>query len=229
MQIVIFCGGLATRLGSLAKKTPKSMMDINGKPFLKYQIKNVSKFGIKDIVLCVGHLSEQIIDYFENGEKFGVNITYSHDGERPLGPIGALKKAAHLLKNDFFIMYGDSYLSVDFNDVYTFHKKHDKPACMVVYKNQDKYDKSNLIIKENLVVGYGDKDRTKDMIYIDYGTSILSKKTLDSLKEDTFYSTGDFFSKLIKNNELLAYEIKNRFYHIGNPDALEELKQHLKR
>lgn len=228
MQIVIFCGGLATRLKNLAKNKPKSMIDINGKPFLEYQINNVKKYDIKDIVLCVGHLSEQIIDYFGNGEKFNVNIKYSHDDEKPLGPIGALKKAEPLLKEDFFIMYGDSYLSVDFKDVYNFYKKYDKSACMVVYKNQDKYDKSNLIIKDNLVLGYGDKERTKDMVYIDYGTSLLSKKTLDNLKEDIFYSTGDFFSKLIKNHDLLVYEVKTRFYHIGNPEALEELRKYIK-
>lgn len=228
MQIVIFCGGLATRLKNLAKNKPKSMMDINGKPFLEYQIDNIKKYDIKDIVLCVGHLSEQIIDYFGNGEKFNVNIKYSHDGEKPLGPIGALKKAEPLLKKDFFIMYGDSYLSVNFKDVYNFYKKYDKAACMVVYKNKDKYDKSNLIIKDNLVLGYGDKQRTKDMVYIDYGASLLSKKTLYNLKDDTFYSTGDFFSKLIKNHELLAYEVKTRFYHIGNPEALEELRKYIK-
>ena len=93
MQIVIFCGGLATRLGSLAKNIPKSMIDFNGKPFLEYQINNVKKQGIKDIVLCVGHLSKKIEEYFGNGSKLDVNIQYSYDGEKPLGPIGALKKA----------------------------------------------------------------------------------------------------------------------------------------
>lgn len=228
MQIAILCGGLATRLKNLAKNKAKSMIDINGKPFLEYQINNVKKYDIKDIVLCVGYLSEQIIDYFGNGEKFGVNIKYSHDGEKPLGPIGALKKAENLLKKDFFIMYGDSYLSVNFKDVYNFYKKYDKPACMVIYKNQDKYDKSNLIIKDNLVLGYGDKERTKDMVYIDYGTSLLDKKTLNTLQEDTYCSTGDFFSGLIKNHELLAYEVKSRFYHIGNPEALKEFREYIK-
>lgn len=228
MQIVIICGGFATRLGNLAKKIPKSMMEINGKPFLLHQIEKLKKQDIKDIVLCVGHFSNQIEEYFGNGEKFGVNIKYSYDGEKQLGPIGAVKNAESLLDNDFIIMYGDSYLSVDFQKAYSDFKKTNKPALMVVYKNQNKYDKSNLIVSNNMVIGYKEKDNTEEMKFIDYGTSILSKKTLDSVPENAMYSTGEFFSELIKKNQLCAYEAKKRFYHIGNPEALEELRKCIK-
>ena len=225
MQMVILCGGFATRLGDLAKNTPKSMIDIHGKPFLWYQIENLKKHDIRDIVLCVGHLSEKIIEYFDDGTKHGVNITYSHDGDKPLGPIGALKKAEPLLDNVFFIMYGDSYLTVDYQKVYNFFKKHDKLGCMVVYKNNDKYDKSNIVVEKNMITGYKTKD--KKMEYIDYGTSILKKESLKYVPKNTFFSTGDFFQRLIEKNELLAYEVKKRFYHIGNPEALEEFKRYI--
>lgn len=224
MQMVILCGGLATRLGSLSKHTPKSMIDINGKPFLWHQINNLKKYDIRDIILCVGYLSEEIEKYFGEGSEFSVNIKYSYDGDKLLGPIGALKNAEQLLDEEFFIMYGDSYLSVDFNKVYNFYKQKKKPACMVVYKNMDKYDKSNLIVKNDMVVGYGEKDRSKEMIYIDYGTSIISKKTLNYVPEKKLFSTGDFFSKLIENKDLVAYQADKRFYHIGNPKALEEFR-----
>ena len=228
MQIVILCGGLATRLGNLAKDIPKSMIQIEGKPFLEYQIKNLKKHSIKDIVLCVGHLSEQIENYFGNGKKFGVNIKYSYDRNKPLGPIGAVKNAESLLEDIFFIMYGDSYLSLNFQNVYSYFTQHNKLGLMVVYKNFDKYDKSNLIIKRNMIVAYGEKERTQDMIYIDYGTSILRKKALDLIPKNTFYTTGQFFSDLISKNELLAFEVKERFYHIGNPDALKEFRNFIK-
>ena len=228
MQIVVFCGGLATRLGSLAKNIPKSMIKINNKPFLEHQIENIKKYSINDIVLCVGHLSEQIKKYFGNGENFGVDIKYSYDGEKPLGPIGALKNAEPLIEDIFFIMYGDSYLNVDFQKMYSYFLKNNNLGLMAVYKNFDKIDKSNLIVKENKIVAYGEKERTKDMVYIDYGTSLLRKKTLNLIPKDTFYTTGDFFSNLISKEVLLAFEVKNRFYHIGNPDALEELRNYIK-
>ena len=228
MQMVILCGGLATRLGHLTKYTPKSMVQIEGKSFLDYQIENLKKQSIKNIILCVGHLSEKIERYFGNGEKFDVNIKYSYDKEKPLGPIGALKNAELLLEDTFFIMYGDSYLSIDLNKVHNYFMQFNKPALMVVYKNFDKYDRSNIIVQDNLITSYGGKERTKDMIYIDYGTSILRKKTLDIVPRDTEYTTGQFFSKLIKRNELLAYEAKERFYHIGTPEALEEFRNYIK-
>lgn len=227
MQIVILCGGLATRLGNITKNIPKSMIKFKNKPFLEYQIENLKKNSIRDIVLCVGYLSEQIESYFGNGKKFGVNIEYSYDGEKPLGPIGALKNAEHLVQRVFFIMYGDSYLNLNYKDMFTFFEKNTKFGLMAVYKNFNKIDKSNLIIKNNIIVGYGEKGRNKDMIYIDYGTSLLKKNALNYIPKNTFYSTGQFFSELILKGELLAYEVKNRFYHIGNPDALEEFKNYI--
>jgi NDP-sugar pyrophosphorylase family protein len=228
MQMVILCGGLATRLGDLANEKPKSMINIEGKPFLEHQIENLKKYNIKDIVLCVGHLSNIIEDYFGDGNKFGMNIKFSHDGIKPLGPIGALKKAEHLLNDKFFIMYGDSYLSIDFQKVYRYFMRYKFPALMIVYKNYDKYDKSNIIVENKLAVGYGEKNRTKDMIYIDYGASILRKKILDIVPLNTFFTTGDFFSILIKKKNLLIYEADKRFYHIGTPDALQELRNFIR-
>ena len=224
MQMVILCGGLATRLGGLAKDIPKSMIDIEGKPFLEYQIKNLKKNSIKDIVLCVGHLSEKIEDYFLDGSRFGVNIKYSHDGDNLLGPIGAVKKAEDLLKDEFFILYGDTYLFVNYQKVYSFFSQNDKQGLMVVYKNNDKFDKSNISIDNNMVTGFGENDA----IYIDYGTSLLRKESLDIVPCNQMYSTGEFFSNLIKKNELLALETKERFYHIGNPEALEEFRNFIR-
>ena len=197
MQIVILCGGLATRLGDITKYTPKSMIKIEGKPFLEYQIENLKKNSIKDIVLCVGYLSEKIKKYFGNGKKFGVNIIYSHDGKKPLGPIGSIKNAQSLLDDVFYIMYGDSYLRFDFQNVFSYFLKKNKLGLMVVYKNYDKFDKSNITVYNNMVTGYNKSEKTNDMIYIDYGASILRKKSLDLVQENTYFTTGIFFNKLI--------------------------------
>ena len=228
MQIAIICGGLATRLGSLAETIPKSMLDIHGKPFLQHQIEMLKKQNITDIVLCVGHLSEQIESYFGNGEEFGVNISYSYDGGKKLGPIGAIKNAESLLEKDFFIMYGDSYVFVDFQEIYDFYKKHDKQACMVVYKNENRYDRSNLLVENKMVVGHKDLNKNEEVKYIDYGTSLLSEKSLENIPKNMFFSTEDFFKRLILKKELLAYEVKKRFYHIGNPESLEEFREYAK-
>jgi len=227
MQVVILCGGLATRLGNLAKNTPKSMIKIHEKPFLEYQIEQLKQQNIEDIVLCVGHLQDQIKEYFGTGEKHGVSINYSTDGETPLGPIGALKKAEPYLKDTFFTLYGDSYGFIEYDKVNSYFEKHDKPALMTVLKNNDKYDKSNVEIQNNIVTKYSNT-KTKDMIYIDYGVSLFNKQILNDIPKNTFYSTKDLFSKISNENKLLAYEIDKRFYHIGTPEALEEFTKYIK-
>lgn len=225
--MVILCGGLATRLGSLAENTPKSMIQINGKPFLEYQIDELKKHGVKDIVLCVGHLSEKIESYFENGTKHGVKIKYSYDKDKPLGPIGALKSAEKLLDAIFFTMYGDSYLSIDYQKVYEEFTEKNKLAMMTVYQNFDKYDKSNIILDGNFIKQYGEQ-KTKDMTYIDYGSSIFNKKVLDLIPSNSVYSTKDLYTNLVEKKELLAYKVDKRFYHIGNLRSLEEFKRYIK-
>jgi len=224
--MVILCGGLATRLGNLSKNTPKSMIKIKGKPFLEYQIENLKKHSITNIVLCVGHLSKQIEDYFGNGEKLDVNICYSYDEDKPLGPIGALKNAEDLLEDTFFIMYGDSYVFVDFKKVYSYFSKQNKRALMVVYQNFDKFDSSNIIINNELITKYSG-EKTKEMTYIDYGISLFRKRTLKDIPTGVFYSTNDLFTNLTKQKQLLAFEVKKRFYHIGTPEALAEFKKYV--
>ncbi|MCX6666454.1 MAG: sugar phosphate nucleotidyltransferase [Euryarchaeota archaeon] len=223
MQIVILCGGLATRLGDLAKDTPKSMVLIEGKPFLEHQITFLKYHGVTDIILCVGYLAEKIKDYFDDGKRFGIHIQYSHDGDKPLGPIGALKKAEPLLEDIFFTMYGDSYVFVEFNTVYSYFTNHRYPALMIVYKNKDKYDRSNLIVHNSKVTCYNG-EKVKEMVYIDYGISIFKKKVLDIIPKNTFFSTNEFFSDLVAKKQLFALDVNKRFYHIGNPEALEEFK-----
>ena len=125
MQMVILAGGLATRLKSLSIECPKSMLPIEGKPFLEHQVALLRKNGIRNIVLCIGHWGEQIEAYFKEGGRLGVHIQYSKEGSRLLGTGGALKKAAPLLEDAFFVMYGDSYLMLDYAHIEKEFRKKD--------------------------------------------------------------------------------------------------------
>jgi len=203
------------------------MIEINGKPFLEYQIENIKQQKITDIVLCVGHLSKQIEDYFGNGEKHSVHIQYSYDGRKPLGPIGALKSAETFLNDTFFTLYGDSYVFVDYHKIDKYFQNKTNLALMTIYKNNDNYDKSNLIIKNDHVTQYGGK-KTKDMTYIDYGVSLFRKQVLKDIPKDMYLSTKDLFSRLVNQQQLLSFEMPKRFYHIGTPDALQEFTDYIK-
>ena len=229
MQIVILCGGKATRLYPLTKKIPKSMMRFEGKPFLEQQLDLLKKNRIFDIVLCVGYKAEQIKKYFGDGKNFGVEIKYSSDKKRLLGTGGALKKAENLLEDSFLVMWGDSYLPFNFQKAIKFFKKSNKPGMMIVFKNLNKYEPSNVEVKNNLVKSYSKKRKTKKMKYIDYGISIYRKEVLKHLPKNQVCDLTRLQQALIKKRQLLAYPAEKRFYQIGSPDGLEELKNYIKR
>ena len=223
MQSVILAGGLAKRMRPLTKSTPKSMIKIEGKPFLEHQLNLLRENNIKDIILCIGHLGWQIRDYFKDGERLGMNIKYSDEGENLLGTGGALKKAEKLLENQFFLLYGDSYLPIDFGAVISYFKKFEKKSLMIVYRNADMYDKSNVKIEHNLVKSY-DKVNNQEMLFIDAGVSLLKKDVLRFIPPDQNYPLERVYQYLIKENQMLAYQTEKRFYQIGSFEGLEEFK-----
>jgi N-acetyl-alpha-D-muramate 1-phosphate uridylyltransferase len=227
MQVVILAGGLATRLGALTLTTPKSMVMVEGKPFLEYQIEMLKSQGIEDIVLCIGHLGEQIQDYFGDGKRFGVNLEYSIE-KTPLGTAGAIKNAQELLGDVFVTMYGDSYLFLDFNHMLDYFQSNDKLAMMTVYKNLNQYDRSNTAIEGKLVKKYSKDDKNEAMYYIDYGANVFRREVLEVIPVGRFYAFERLFPRLVEANEMLAYEVKERFYEIGSPNGLAEFSRFVK-
>jgi len=227
MQVAILTGGLATRLGDLTRNQPKSMLKIRGKTFLEYQLELLSRAEIKNIVLCIGHMGGQIERHFGNGRNYGVNIEYSLEDEL-LGTAGALKKAEALLNDVFFTMYGDSYLFLDFRATMRYFKSLNKLALMTVYKNYDQYDRSNTVVEGNLVKKFSKKERTEGMVYIEYGANIFNKEALNMIPENQFYSLDDLLSRLVEMDELLAFEVKERFYEIGSPQGVKEFEDYIK-
>ncbi len=227
MQVAILAGGRATRLGDLTGNRPKSMVTVGGRPFLEYQLELLRKAGIRNMVLCIGHMGEQIERYFGNGRKYGVNIKYSLE-DKFLGTAGALKKAEALLNDVFFTMYGDSYLFLDFPAAMRYFKSQNKLALMTVYKNYDQYDRSNTVIEGNLVKKFSKKEKTGDMVYIEYGANIFSKEALKMVPENQFDSLDALFPRLIEMEELLAFEVKERFYEVGSPQGLKEFEEYIK-
>lgn len=225
MQAVILAGGLGKRLKPLTEKIPKSMVPIQGKPFLEYQLDLLRRCGISDIVLCVGYLGEKIKNYFCDGKGFGVKIEYSEETEKLLGTAGALKNALDLLDDTFFITYGDSYLILDYRGVMRYFKKFNKLGLMVVYKNFDRYEKSNVVVEGDLIKIYTKQRRAPDMVYIDFGVSVLRKKALDLLPKGKVIDLEEFYHELIIRKELLAFETQQRFYGVGSQKGLKEFER----
>jgi len=224
MQMAILAGGLGTRLRPLTSEVPKALIPIGGKPFLHHQIELLKRQGIRDIVLCVGHLAEQVQDYFGDGRWLGVRIKYSEEKGSLLGTAGAIKKAEPLLGDDFFLMYGDSYLMIDYQEIMRYFRRFHRLGLMVVWKNLDRLERSNVSAKGNLVTAYNKDQKSSDMVYINYGLSVLRKEALVFIPPGRPFSQEEFYQILIDRRELLAFEVGQRFYEIGSPRGLEEFE-----
>ena len=146
--VLILCGGLATRLQPITKTIPKSLVLVNDKPMLQHQLDMLQKQGIKHVVLCVGHLGEMIQDSFGDRYK-DILIEYSFDGAKQLGTGGAIKKSLSKLSDTFFVLYGDSYLPVDYKPILEHFNKIKKQGLMTVFKNENLYDVSNVVFVKN--------------------------------------------------------------------------------
>jgi len=224
MQVVILAGGLASRLGYMTESRPKSLMMFKGKSFLECQLEQLRQAGIDDIVLCIGHLGEQIQEYIGNGEKYGVRIRYSVE-ETLLGTAGALRNAEPLLTDPFFTLYGDSYVFVDFGRIMHYFLSKHKLALMTVFRNYDRFDSSNTAVSGQTVTRYNKETKTEDLVYIDYGVNVFRKQVLDMIPEGRSYSLGDLFRGLIAAEDLLAFEVEQRFYEIGSVQGLKDFRK----
>ena len=223
MQVAILAGGMATRLRPITTEIPKSMVLVEGKPFLARQLQLLEKHGVRDVVLCVGHLAQQIEDYFGDGSAFGVNLSYSDEGERALGTAGALKLAEPLLAEQFFVLFGDSYLMLDYRAIWRHFTEHPQLGLMVVYRNDNRYDTSDILVEDGFVSLYDKARPVPGMVYINDGLSVLRRAALNLIPDDQPMALQAFFQQLIVRRELLALETTQRFYEIGSFSGLEEL------
>ncbi|MFA5959874.1 MAG: nucleotidyltransferase family protein [Tatlockia sp.] len=225
LPLAILSGGLATRLRPLTDKTPKSLIKVGGDYFIHHQLRHLRAEGITKVVLCVGYLGEQIQALVGDGTAFDLEIHYSFDGESPLGTGGAIKKAAPLLGSAFFVLYGDSYLPIAFQQVAAHFHQSPQKALMTVFKNNNQGDKSNVEFRDGRIIEYNKHAPKASMHYIDYGLSILSQSALEGLPENTPFDLASLFSDLSWRGELAGFEVFERFYEIGSFAGLNEAQK----
>lgn len=223
LPLVLLAGGLATRMKPETEKLPKSLLPVAGRPFIAHQLALAVKNGVSEVVVCVGHLGEMIEGYVGDGAAFGINARYSCDGEKPLGTGGATLKASQLINGPFFVMYGDSYLTVDYRAVADAYVGSGKRGLMTVYKNCGLWDDSNAVFADGRVSVYSKRRKVPGMDYIDYGLCVLSGDALDGWKPGGAFDLADVYERLAQSGELAGYEARERFFEIGSPAGLAEL------
>ena len=225
MQAVILAGGLGTRLRPRTETVPKAMIPVRGRPFLEYELELLRAAGINDVVVCVGHLGKAVQDHFGEGKEFGIRMRYSWDGPKLLGPAGALKQAEAMLNDSFFVTYGDAYLRAPYAKVMDALESSEKLGVMTVYRNDNKYGRSDLEVKDGFVVRYDKSRPTSETKWINFGVSALRREALNLVKKGVLCGEEEFYGKLISRRELLAFPVDQRFYEIGTPDSLAEFER----
>ena len=228
VQVVVLMGGLGTRLHTI--NTPKSMVDVNGKPFFEYQFMLLLKAGFKKFVFLVGYKSEKIEQYFGDGSTYGedISIKYSYDTEKLLGTAGAVVNALPLLEDSFLLIYGDSFMDVDYFEIIYRYFRSKKKALMTIMENSDKYDKSNVLYENGRILKYS-KNSSDGFKHIDYGIEIFSKDVFYNLPHGEKIDLSDCQHNLVENDECATCEETHRFYEIGTPASLQEFKRYSQR
>jgi NDP-sugar pyrophosphorylase family protein len=223
IPVAILAGGLATRLRPITEKIPKSLVPVAGKPFLAHQLELLHARGIRHAVLCVGHLGEMIERDFGR-EAGGVKLDYSFDGPKLLGTGGAIKRALPLLGGEFFVLYGDSYLPIEYRPIAEFFRRSGKKGCMTVYHNEGRYDTSNVVFADGEIKVYDKKNRLPEMRHIDYGLSVFKARVFEEYSAERPFDLAEVMGKLVREKQLAGFEVKERFYEMGSPGGLQELE-----
>jgi NDP-sugar pyrophosphorylase family protein len=227
LPVAILAGGLATRLQPLTERTPKSLLPIAGQPFLFHQLELLKRQGVERVVLCVGHLGEQIEAAAGDGRRFGLSIEYSSDAGRLLGTGGALRRALPLLGEDFFVLNGDSYLPCSFSDIESAYFSARLPALMAILLNDNRWDRSNVFFAEGLPLEYDKHSQRSDMRYIDFGVSVFSRAALLGYPDNAVIDLADICRSLSMRGELAACEVFDRFYEVGSLQGIADTERFL--
>jgi N-acetyl-alpha-D-muramate 1-phosphate uridylyltransferase len=223
-RLALLSGGLATRLRPVTAATPKSLVPVAGEPFLAHQLRSLCAGGLREIVLCVGHLGDQIEDFAGDGSRFGLSLAYSRDGVAPLGTGGALRAALPLLGSRFLIMYGDSWLTQPIEPVWRAFCESNQPALMTVFRNENRWGASNVEYRSGAVLHYDKERHTPAMHHIDYGLEALDTELFGDRTRAAF-DLCELWPDLAARGLLAGFETASRFYEIGSFSGLRETEQ----
>ena len=228
LPLAILAGGYASRLGFLTRDLPKCLIKINGRPFVDWQLDLLVKNGYSNFVFCVAYKSDMIQEYLGDGSDRGINIQYSLDGETQLGTGGAIQKALPKLGKEFGVIYGDSYLPINYSAIEQNFLNSKFHALMTVYKNNNQFDTSNVEFLDGKLIDYQKGSDNKNMYHIDYGITFFREEAFYPWIDQSLFDLSIVCHQLAKDRQLDGFEVFERFYEIGSVQGIEEFSRHLR-
>ncbi len=223
--VCILAGGLGTRLGGRVRDTPKPLLEVAGEPFLHHQLRLLAAHGAREVVLCVGYLGE-LIERRVGAERFGLRLAYSYDAPGLDGTLGAIRRARALLGERFLVLYGDTFLRLDYAGAARAWRDSGLPGLMCVLRNDGLWDTSNVRYADARVLAYDKHAPRPDMRWIDYGLGGLTQAALDCAAPGV-RELSELYALLTRDGQLCGFEAHERFYEIGTPEGLAETEAFL--
>jgi NDP-sugar pyrophosphorylase family protein len=216
------------------KTIPKCLVEVAGRPFAHWQLEWLASQGVDRVVFSIGHLGDMIRTELGDGSKWGVTLTYVDEGEELLGTGGALRLAVErgAVEEEFFVLYGDSYLSIDLRAVNEAFHARGAEALMTVYRNRGRWEESNAVFADGMITRYqkGIADPPPEMQFVDYGLSVVrGGVVLEVVPVEVPNDMADAFAALSRAGRLAGFEASERFFEIGTPAGLADLEAHLTR
>lgn len=232
MQAVIMAGGKGTRLAAITKdEIPKPMVPVNGKPLLLWQIEELKKNGITDIIMIIGHLGEKIEEYFQNGEKYGVHVSYIREHE-PLGTAGAFYYLKDKIVSDYFLLvFGDVFFSIDIQRMEKFYIYHQAKAALFVHPNSHPADSDLVVLDDNNKISKFDSKHNIRNYWFDNcvnaGFYILNKEICDLVKKPCKQDLEkDILIPLVeKEDAVYGYRSPEYIKDIGTVDRIRQTEK----
>jgi MurNAc alpha-1-phosphate uridylyltransferase len=231
LPCVILAGGLGTRMRPMTETLPKALLPVNGRPFAHLQLEWLAGEGVEHVIYSVGYRADLIRRAVGSGARFGLSVEYVDEGDDLRGSGGALRLALDrgALPERFFVLYGDSYLRADLATVEERWLASGKPAMMTVLRNAGRWDRSNAVLRDGVVLYDKREGMRAGMEWIDYGLSAIRADVIAAwLAPGERGDLADLFHVLGEQGQLAGFEVADRFFEVGSPAGLEELERHLR-
>lgn len=225
-KALILIGGKGTRLRPLTYKTPKCMIDVHGKTLTEHLFDLLKKYGIRDVILSVGYLKEKVKEYYGDGSKFGVNITYVEEDE-PLGTAGPLRLAKKYLNNSFIVTNGDELKNFNIPRMFRLHKRKDALATLALTTVTDPSQYGVARLSGSRILEFVEKPKKEEAPsnLINAGFYIMEPEVIDMISEGFSMLEKDVFPKLAREGRLRGFPTAGQWFDIGNFERYEIAKK----
>lgn len=220
-RAVILGGGKGVRLRPFTYELPKPLIPIKGKPLMQHIVEFLRYFEIRDITIAIGYLGSKVKEYFGDGSKFGVRISYVEE-EQPLGTAGPLNLLRDQLRSTFLMMNGDVLADLNLNRLLSFHSQHDGLATIALVRTREAERFGVIELNGDKVVRFVEKPKAAKEALVNAGIYIFEREIMSYVPKGYAMLETDVFPRLVEEGLLYGYEFNGQWLDVGTPEAYEK-------